>query len=77
MAKPTSRRRAEIEDVGQVEPALAGRDVGDVPTGPLARFADGEVPLDQVGKRRGGDVGDGRADLLAPAVLGVDAVARP
>ncbi len=40
----------------------------------LAGFARGEIALDQIGKRRGGDVGDGGADLFAPAVFGVDAV---
>ena len=65
---------ADVEDVCHVQPALAGGDVGDVPTGALGRFARGEVALDQIGKRRGGDVGDGGADLFAPAVFGVDAV---
>ena len=60
--------RAEIEHVGQVEPALARRDVGDVPAGPQAGLADAEVPLDEVRERRGSHVGDRGPDFAAPAV---------
>ena len=65
---------SKVEHVGQVEPALACRDVGDVPARALSGLADAEVPLHQVRQRRGAHVGDRGADLAAPAVLGVESV---
>jgi hypothetical protein len=40
---------ADVEDVGQVEPAFVGPDVGDVAAAALARLARAEVACDQVG----------------------------
>jgi hypothetical protein len=63
---------ADVENVGQVEPAFARGDIGDVAAGPLPGFARGEIARDQVRERRSADVGDGRADLRASVVCGVD-----
>ena len=48
---------AEVEDVGQVEPAVLGRDIGDVPAGTQPGFPDREIPADEVGS--GGAVTSG------------------
>jgi hypothetical protein len=59
---------ADVEDVGETQPALVGSDVSDVAAGPLAGPARSEVPLDQVWKWCGADVGDGGADLAPLSV---------
>jgi len=62
---------AQVDDPGQVGPALPGRDVGDVADiAPVHLGAWPEVALNQVTGRRGAGIGDsGRAPaLLAPAL---------
>src|SRR5208282_5529442 len=57
----------QVDDRGQVGPALPGRDVGDVADiAPVHFFARAEVALDQVTGRLGVGIGDGG---LAPALL--------
>ena len=75
-SKAENATRADVFDVGHVEPTLLGRHVGDIAAGSFAGSPDGEVPFDQVGQGRGAQVGDGGAALLAPAVFGKDAVDR-
>ena len=55
----------EVEDGGQVEPALARGHVGDVPAVALVRRTGREVLADEVRKRRGEVVPDRRTH--APA----------
>jgi len=65
---------AEIEHRGEIQPALARRDGGDVPTSPQTRFADRAVPAHKIRERCSADVGDRRADSSAPPVSGHDGV---
>lgn len=69
---------AGIGDAGEVEPALVGGHVGEVAEPELIEVVADEVPLHQVGERRGFGVLDRRVDLAAPtaaldALLGHEA----
>ena len=55
----------EVEHAGEVEPALAGRDVGDVTAVAPVRLAGREVASDQVRERRGELRADRRAHRAA------------
>ncbi len=51
MACPDDFASVQVDDRGQVEPALEGGQAGDVPDHPLSRRRGGEVAADQIGHR--------------------------
>ncbi len=64
----------QIEDHGQVEPALAGRDVGDIRQPDLIGLLGHEIPIQQVGRDRQGMLAVGRAHAIAARRVSPDAM---
>src|SRR4051794_31892056 len=64
----------QIEDHGQVEPALAGRDIGDIRQPDLIRLLGHEIPIEQVGRDRQRMLAVGRAHAIAARYVSPDAM---
>jgi hypothetical protein len=66
--------REQVEDHGQVEPALAGRNVGDIRQPDLIRLLGREIPIQQGGCDRQGMLAVGRTHAIAALRVSPDAV---
>jgi len=64
----------QVEDHGQVQPALAGRDVGDIRQPDLGGLLGREIPIQQVFRDRQRMLAVGRAHAIAAWRVSPDAV---